>query len=60
MSWSFAEDVAPLRVGHDDPLAAEVLDHGGGDLAGEGTLAHLTRIGINLGCLFKKLQFSKS
>jgi len=39
-----AEDVASFGVAEDDPLAAEVLDHGGGDLPGEGALANLVAV----------------
>ena len=35
------EDVATFGVTQDDPLAAQVLDHAGGDLTSEGTLGSL-------------------
>ena len=37
----FPKDVPSLRVAEDDPLTAEVLDHGGGHLSGEGAFVGL-------------------
>ena len=41
---ALAQDVPPLRVPEDDPLAADVLDHGGADLAREGPLRGLVAV----------------
>lgn len=38
------EDGATLRVTQDDPISSDVLQHGGRDLAGEGTLLHLVGV----------------
>ena len=41
---ALAQDVPPLRVAQDDPLAAHVLDHGRADLAREGPLGSLVAV----------------
>ena len=41
---ALAQDVPPLRVAQDDPLAAHVLDHAGADPAREGPIGRLVAV----------------
>merc|ERR1719188_2064442 len=41
---ALTQDVPPLRVAENDPLAAHVLDHAGADLPGEGALRRLVAV----------------
>merc|ERR1719507_1824107 len=44
MSVALPKDVPPLRVPEDDPLAADIFDHGRADLAREGPLRSLVAV----------------